>query len=150
MRCNTRSPVTAVLLLLAATTAALTLMSVTAANANAKTYVGQFAGGGAIALKISDGRLRQVRASMPAGCENNLGGRWTRALEVNVNGAVALRGGRFSIQGEAPNGVKGDLRGRLRNGVVSGRVRLTYLDLDYVGVDESYLCDTGTRRFRAD
>jgi hypothetical protein len=150
MRRNTRSPVTAVLLLLAATTAALTLMSVTAANANAKTYVGPFAGGGAIALKISDGRLRQVRASMPAGCENNLGGRWTRTLEVNVRGAIVLRSGRFSVQGEAPNGVKGDLRGRLRNGVVSGRVRLTYLDLDYVGVDESYLCDTGTRRFRAD
>ena len=144
------SRITRVLLLLAATTAALTLMSVTAATANAKTYVGQFAGGGTIALKVSDGHLRQVRAGMPASCENNHGGRWTRTLEVNVKGAVPLRSGRFSIQGEAPNGVKGDLRGRLRNGAISGRLRLTYLYLDHFGVDESYLCDTGTRRFRAD
>lgn len=144
------SRITRVLLLLAATTAALTLMSVRAATANGKTYVGQFAGGGTIALKVSDGHLRQVRASMPAGCENNHGGRWTRTLEVNVKGAVPLRSGRFSVQGEAPNGVKGDLRGRLRNGAISGRLRLTYLYLDHFGVDESYLCDTGTRRFRAD
>jgi hypothetical protein len=150
MRRNARSPVATALLLLAAATVALTLMSVTAANANAKTYVGQFAGGGSIALKVSGGSLRQVAASMPAGCENNHGGRWTRTLTVNVRGAVPLRSGRFSVQGEAPNGVKGDLRGRLRNGVISGRLRLTYLYLDHFGVDESYLCDTGTRRFRAD
>ena len=150
MRRNTRSPVTTVLLLLAATTTALTLMSVTAANANAKTYVGQFAGGGSIALKVSDGRLRQVAARMPAGCENNFGGRWTKTLEVNVRGAIVLRSGRFSVQGEVPNGVKGDLRGRLRNGAISGSLRLTELYIDYVEADDSYLCDTGTRRFRAD
>jgi hypothetical protein len=149
MRRNARSPVTTVLLLLAATTAAVTLMSVTAANANAKTYVDQFAGGGAIALKVSDGRLRQVSARMPASCHNNHGGNWARTLEVNVSGAVALRSGRFSIQGKAPNGIKGDLRGRLRNGAISGSVRLTDLYIDHFGVDESYLCDTGTRRFRA-
>ena len=150
MRRSARSPVTTVLGLLAATTAALTLMSVTAANANAKTYSGQFAGGGAIILKVSDGRLRQVAARMPAGCENNHGGHWVRNLEANVKGAVALRSGRFSVQGKAPNGVRGDLRGRLRNGAISGSLRLTYLYIDHFGVDESYLCDTGTRRFRAD
>ena len=150
MRRNARPPVRTVLLLLAAATAALTLMSVTAANANAKTCVAQFAGGGSIALKVSNGQLRRVAARMPAGCENNHGGRSARTLEVNVKGAVPLRSGRFSVQGEAPNGVKGDLRGRLRNGAISGRVRLTYLYLDHFGVDESYLCDTGTRRFRAD
>jgi hypothetical protein len=39
--------------------------------------------------------------------------------------------------------------GRLRGGAISGRARLTRLDLDFVGADESYLCDTGTRRYRA-
>ena len=152
MRRHARSPITTVLLLLAATTAALTLMSVTAANANAKTYAGQFAGGGAIALKVSDGRLRQVKASMPARCENNYGGSWVRTLEVNVSGTVALRSGRFSVHGKAPNGVRGDLEGRLRNGRISGQLRLTYLYIDIVDEfsDDSYVCNTGMRRFRAD
>jgi hypothetical protein len=150
MRGNARSPVATVLVLVAATAASVALMmSVAAASADAKTYVGRFAGGGAIGLKISDGRLRQVRASLPAGCENNLGGSWTRTLEVNVSGAVALRSGRFSVQGKAPNGVRGDLHGRLRNGAISGQLRLTELYIDHFGVDESYLCDTGTRPFRA-
>lgn len=152
MRRNTRSPVTTVLLLLAATTASVALMSVTAAAANARTYVGQVAGGGTIALKIGDGRLRQVKASMPARCENNYGGSWDTTLEVNVSGlAVALRSGRFSISGEAPNGVKGDLQGRLRNGRILGRLRLTSLYIDYVDEfsDDSYVCNTGMRRFRA-
>jgi hypothetical protein len=40
--------------------------------------------------------------------------------------------------------------GRLRNGAISDRARLTILDLDYVGPsDDSYLCDTGARRYRA-
>ena len=150
MRRSTRSPVTTVLLLLAATTAVVTLMSVTAANANARTYVGQFAGGGTIALKIGDGRLRQVKARMPARCENTYGGTWDTTLEVKVSVDLALRSGRFRIQGEAPNGVKGDLQGRLRNGRILGRSRLTFLDLDYVGPsDDSYVCNTGMRRFRA-
>jgi hypothetical protein len=150
MRRNTRSPVTTALLLLAATTAGVTLMSVTAADANARTYVGQPAGGGRITLKLDEGRLRHVKARMPARCESNNGQRWRRTLVVNVSGALALRSGRFSIQGRVPNGVRGDLRGRLRNGRISGRVRLTFLDLDYVGPsDDSYLCDTGTRRYRA-
>lgn len=151
MRRNTRSTITTVLLLLAATTAGVALMSVTAADANARTYVGQPAGGGRIAIKIDGGRVRQVEASIPAGCESNNGQRWRTTLVVNVSGNLPLRSGRFRIQGQAPNGVRGDLRGRLRSGRISGRVRLTFLDLDYVGPsDDSYLCDTGTRPFRAD
>ena len=151
MRRNTRSTITTVLLLLAATTAGVALMSVTAADANARTYVGQPAGGGRIAIKIDGGRVRQVEASIPASCESNNGQRWRTTLVVNVSGNLPLRSGRFRIQGRAPNGVRGDLRGRLRSGRISGRVRLTFLDLDYVGPsDDSYLCDTGTRPFRAD
>ncbi|MDQ5831823.1 MAG: hypothetical protein M3550_02040 [Actinomycetota bacterium] len=139
------------LLLLAATTAGVALMSVTAADANARTYVGQPAGGGRIAIKIDGGRVRQVEASIPASCESNNGQHWRTTLVVNVSGNLPLRSGRFRIQGQAPNGVRGDLRGRLRSGRISGRVRLTFLDLDYVGPsDDSYLCDTGTRPFRAD
>ena len=151
MRPNTRSPVTTMLLLLAATTAGLTLMWVTAANANARTYVGHTAGGGTIALRASAGHVRQVRASIPATCENVHGGTWRRRLEVNVRVTLALRSGRFSVGGEAPNGVKGELRGRLRGGAISGQVRLTLFDLDPIADphDDSYLCDTGTRRFRA-
>ncbi len=151
MRRNTRSTITTVLLLLAATTAGVALMSVTAADANARTYVGQPAGGGRIAIKIDGGRVRQVEASIPASCESNNGQHWRTTLVVNVSGNLPLRSGRFRIQGQAPNGVRGDLRGRLRSGRISGRVRLTFLDLDYVGPsDDSYLCDTGTRPFRAD
>ena len=61
---------------------------------------------------------------------------------------MALRSGRFAVQGQASNQVRYQLAGRLRNGAISGRVRLTFLDLDFVGVDDSYLCDTGTRRYR--
>lgn len=151
MRRNTRSTITTVLLLLAATTAGVALMSVTAADANARTYVGQPAGGGRIAIKIDGGRVRQVEASIPASCESNNDQHWRTTLVVNVSGNLPLRSGRFRIKGQAPNGVRGDLRGRLRSGRISGRLRLTFLDLDYVGPsDDSYLCDTGTRPFRAD
>jgi hypothetical protein len=150
MRPNTRSPVTTVLLVLAATTAGLALMSVTAPDANAKTYVGQTTGGGRVAFKIDGGRMRKVEARIPASCESNNGQRWSTTLVVNVSGNLVLRSGRFRIQGRAPNGVRGDMRGRLRRGQIAGRVRLTFLDLDYVGPsDDSYVCDTGTRRFRA-
>jgi hypothetical protein len=39
--------------------------------------------------------------------------------------------------------------GRLRGRAISGHVRLTYLDLDFVGGDDSYLCDTEPLRYRA-
>jgi hypothetical protein len=39
--------------------------------------------------------------------------------------------------------------GRVRGDAISGRARLTFLDLDVVGADDSFLCDTGTRRYRA-
>jgi len=152
MRRNTRSPVTMVLLLLAATTAAVSLMSVTAASASARTYVDHFAGGGTITLRVSKGQLRQVSARMPANCESNNGGPgWRDTLEATVSGALPLRSGRFSVHGEADNGVEGNLQGRLRNGVISGRLRLTFADIDQLSdpVDDSYVCDTGVRRFRA-
>ena len=88
-------------------------------------------------------------APLPARCENNHGGSWSSTLGIALTGAVALRSRRFGLQGQAPNQVRYQLAGRLRNRAISGRVRLTFLDLDFVGVDDSYVCDTGTRRFRA-
>ena len=94
------------------------------------------------------GRLRRAAATLPARCENNHGGSWSSTLGIAWTGAVALRSGGFGIQGRAANGVRYELAGRLRNGAISGRVRLTFLDLDFVGFDDSYLCDTGMRRYR--
>ena len=111
-------------------------------------YVARPAGGGRIVLVVDRGRLRRLEATLPAGCENNHGGRWSATLGIALTGDVALRSGRFALQGQAPNEVTYQLSGRLRSGAISGRVRLTYLDLDFVGVDDSYLCDTGTRRYR--
>jgi hypothetical protein len=111
-------------------------------------YVARPADGGRIVLDVDGGRLRRAEATLPARCENNHGGSWSSTLGIALTGAVALRSGRFGIQGQAANEVRYELAGRLRNGVVSGRVRLTYLDLDFVDVDDSYLCDTGTRRYR--
>ncbi len=87
-------------------------------------------------------------AKLPAGCENNHGGSWSSPLGIAWTGDLALRSGRFDIQGRATNQVRYQIAGRLRNGAISGRLRLTFLDLDFVGVDDSYLCDTGTRRYR--
>ena len=64
---------------------------------------------------------------------------------------MALQSGRFGFQGQARNKVRFQVDGRLRNGAISGRIRLTYLDIDHVGVgvDKSFLCDTGTTSYRA-
>jgi hypothetical protein len=88
------------------------------------------------------GRLRTKEA-------NNHGGSWSARLVLDISGTVALRSGGFGFQGEAPNKVKYQIDGRLRNGVVSGRLRLTYLKLDFIGFDDSYLCDSGTTSYRA-
>ena len=43
------------------------------------------------------------------------------------------------------------LRDSIRGPVIdpdAGRGRLTFLDLDFDGADDSFLCDTGTRRSR--
>ena len=98
---------------------------------------------------VDGARLRRAEATLPARCENNHGGSWSSTLGIALAADVALRSGKFAIQGQAPNEVKYELAGRLRNGAISGRVRLTYLDLDFVGVDDSYVCDTGTLRYRA-
>jgi hypothetical protein len=122
---------------------------VVAADASAARYVATPADGGRIALDVTDGRLLRVRAALPARCENNHGGNWNDRLAVDQHGDLALRNGRFRIQGRAPNRIRYDISGRLRGGAISGRARLTFLDLDFVGADDSYLCDTGTRRYRA-
>ena len=111
-------------------------------------YVARPAGGGQIVLQVDRGRLRRLDATLPAGCENNHGGRWSSPLGIAWTGDLALQSGRFAIQGRTSNQVRYQLAGRLRNGAISGRVRLTFLDLDFVGVDDSYVCDTGTRRYR--
>jgi hypothetical protein len=119
------------------------------ADAAAAEYLARPADGGRIALELERGRLQRVKVRLPAHCENNHGGSWTNRLKVTLSGDLALRSGRFDITGQAPNGVSCELRGRRRGGAISGRVRLTFLDLDFVGVDDSYLCDTGTKRYRA-
>jgi hypothetical protein len=111
-------------------------------------YVARPAGGGQIVLQVDRGRLRRLEAALPARCENNHGGSWSSTLGIAWKGDVALQSGRFAIQGRASNDVRYQLGGRLRDGAISGRLRLTFLDLDFVGVDDSYLCDTGTRRYR--
>jgi hypothetical protein len=120
-----------------------------AADAGAAIYVAQPDGGGRIELEAKRGHLLRADASLPAHCENNHGGTWRDDVGMSLSGDLAFQSGRFHIQGEAPNGVKYDFRGRRRKGAISGRLRMTYLDLDFVGVDDSYLCDTGMTRYRA-
>ena len=119
------------------------------ADAGAATYVARPADGGRIALRVDGGRLRSVKATLPSRCENNHGGSWGAPLGIDLTGAVVLRSGGFGFQGQAPSEVRYQLDGRLRGGAIAGRLRLTYLDLDFVGVDDSYLCDTGTVPYRA-
>ena len=111
-------------------------------------YVARPADGGRIVLDVDRGRLRRLEATLPVGCENNHGGSWSSTLGIAWSGDVALRSGRFAIQGRASNDVRYQVAGRLRSGAISGPVRLTFVDFDFVGVDDSYLCDTGTRRYR--
>lgn len=134
--------------------AALTLAGAPAlapADAGAAAYVARSADGGRVKLQVAGGELRRVDVRLPARCENNHGGNWDTRLGITLSGELALERGRFAIQGRAPNEVRYELRGRRRAGAISGRVRLTYLDIDHVGVgvDDSYLCDTGTSRYRA-
>jgi hypothetical protein len=121
-----------------------------AASAEAARYVAR-PDGGKIALVVTGGELRRVDAQLPSRCEDSDGQHsWSAPLGMTLSGgSVALQSNRFSFQGEAPNGVKYQLSGRLRGGAISGRLRMTYLDIDVVGFDESYLCDTGTTGYRA-
>lgn len=91
----------------------------------------------------------QVPSLMPARCEHTHGGNWDSWLAVDLRGALALDDDRCRIQGRAPSRVRYDIGGRLRDGAITGRARLTFLVLDFVGADDSFLCDTGTRRYRA-
>jgi hypothetical protein len=132
---------------IALVTIAIALFATPAAHA--ARYVARPADGGRVVLEVEDGQLQRAAAKLPARCENNHGGNWDSRLAIDLSGDLALQSGRFSIQGRAPNDVRYQFNGRLRNGAIKGRVRLTYLDLDYVGADDSYLCDTGTTRYRA-
>ena len=147
-RHDVRRPAVSWALLLAVLTTGASL-SLAPADAGAASYVARPADGGRIVLEVERGRLRRVEATLPARCENNHGGAWMTGLGITLTGGLALQSGRFGIRGQAPNEVRYQFHGRLRNGAISGWVRLTFLDLDFVGVDDSYLCDTGTRRYRA-
>jgi hypothetical protein len=120
-----------------------------AADAEAARYVARPADGGRITIDAAGSRLRRIAARLPSGCESNVGQTWTTPLAIQLTGDEPLRSGRFSIQGQAPNKVRYQIDGRRRGRAISGRIRLTFLDLDFVGADESFLCDTGTIRFRA-
>jgi hypothetical protein len=124
-------------------------LSLAPAEAGAATYVAQPEAGGRVELEVKRGRLLRAEASLPARCENNHGGSWDSGLEIDLSGEVALRSGRFEIEGQATNEVSYELRGRRRSGAFTGRIWLTYVDIDHFGVDDSYLCDTGKLRYRA-
>jgi hypothetical protein len=130
---------------------ALLAMVLPAAPANAARYVAEPEAGGQIAFELERGRLRSAEATLPARCENNHGGSWSADLSVALTGDLALRAGRFRIEGRADNDVRYEIRGKRRSGAITGRVWLTYLDIDHVGVgvDDSFLCDTGRTRYRA-
>jgi hypothetical protein len=140
---------------LAVLVAGAVLMSGATATASAAKYVAEPAGGGRIVLKVNSGRLRSVKAKLPAGCQNVQGGTWDAPLAVRLRGDLGLRRGVFRIQGEAPNGVRYRIKGRLRDGAITGRARLTFFFNDAIGQgdpdlsDDSYLCDTGAGRYRA-
>jgi PKD repeat protein len=122
---------------------------VVAADASAARYVATPAGGGRIVLNVNDGRLLRASVTVPARCENTHGGNWDTRLAVDLRGDLALEAGRFRIQGRAPSRVRYDVSGRLRDSAIFGRAWLTFLDLDFVGADDSFLCDSGARRYRA-
>jgi hypothetical protein len=119
------------------------------AAARVARYVAQPPDGGRIALDVRSDQLRRVAVTLPARCENSHGGSWFARLAIDLTDKLALRSGGFAIQGRAANRVRYEVDGRLRNGAISGRVRLTYLHLDFIGFDGSYVCDTGTRRYRS-
>jgi hypothetical protein len=119
-------------------------LAITAADASAARYIATPDEGGRIVLNVTDGRLQRARAALPARLENTHGGTWDLALVVDLRGDLALE-----IQGRSPSQVRNDVRGRLRESAISGRARLTFLDLDFVGADDSLLCDVGAPRYRA-
>jgi hypothetical protein len=133
------------------TALALLAAGATAASAQAATFVARPADGGRIELRTGGGALRVLKATLPARCENEFGNVWTDTLGVDLAGTVAIEGGRFGVQGQAPSKVRYQLGGRRRARAITGRLRLTYVFIDQVVVvtDKSYLCDTGVLRFRA-
>ncbi len=106
--------------------------------------------GAKVVLKDQGDELRKLKAKLPARCESSDGQRSKTKLAVKLEGRLPLDGGRFTLAGDAPNGVEIKINGkRLGDGGFKGRVRLTYLDLDFVGPsDDSVLCDSGTVRYR--
>ena len=128
---------------------AMLAMVLPAAPADAARYVAQPEAGGQVARERERGRLRSADVARPARCENNHGGSWSADLDIALTGDLALRAGRFHIEGQADNEVSYEIRGKRRNGAITGRVWLTYVDIDHFGVDDSYLCDTGKMRYRA-
>lgn len=106
--------------------------------------------GAKVVLKDQGDELRKLKVKLPARCESNNGRRSKTKLGVKLEGRLPIVGGRFTLAGEAPNGVEINIKGRrLSDGGFKGRVRLTYIDLDFVGPsDDSVLCDSGTVRYR--
>jgi hypothetical protein len=136
--------------------AALVILGLAAGSAWAAKYKDTTGLGGGlglgpvkIVLTIKDGKLRRLRGALPAHCEREQGD-FNAVLRTHLAGSVKLDGGRFHVHVDDPNtGVEVNIRGRLKNGQVRGRVRMTYLDLNPVFPSRDILCDSGVRRYRA-
>jgi hypothetical protein len=106
-------------------------------------------GPGKIVLTIKNGKLKRLRGALPAHCERP-NGDFNAVLRTHLVGSVKLVDKAFHVHVDDPNtGVEVNIRGKLKNGRVTGRVRMTYLDLNPTFPNNDILCDSGVRRYSA-
>ena len=129
---------------------ALAAMAFGAASAQAAVYTDGSVGGGMLAIKIKNGNAKSLRAAIPADCDRDQGD-FRTTLRTHLTGSVKLNKGRFNVHVDDPNtGVEVILFGKLRNGVVTGTIRLTYLELHPGSPSNDTLCDSGVHSYRAE
>jgi hypothetical protein len=129
----------------------LTLPAATAAAAQAAVYKDKTGlGGGRLAFKIENGKLKRLSGALPAFCERP-NGDFNTVLTTNLAGSVKLDGkGRFAVHVDDPNtGVEVIVNGKLKNGAVRGVARFTFLDLHPGSPSNDTLCDSGILKYKA-
>jgi hypothetical protein len=131
---------------------ALAAMAFGAASAQAAVYkdTSGLGDGGRIVLKIKNGAAKSLKGALPAFCEREQGD-YNTLLRTNLAGSVPLDDqNRFQVHVDDPNtNTEVNIRGKLKNGVVKGVVRFTYLELHVESPANDTLCDSGVLRFRA-